>query len=131
MIFVVIPPNTGDPLQTGLSPDSFPTALCSLISFLAAFQIVKGLRQGLILSGEKQLTFGHLLHMAKYFLLMALVFPAWKYLGFIPGSMLVLLSLLLASGERKPTALAVTTVSAVLLVYCAITYGLNVPVPYM
>ncbi len=131
MIFWIIPPHTGNPMDVGLSGDTYPTFLCAVILLISGLQIGKGLRQGISTKGEKPFTLEVVLHIVKYFGLMFLIFPAWQYLGFILGSAVVLAMLLWVSGERKLIAICVTTICVPVVVYCLITYGLNVPVPYL
>ena len=129
MIFWIVPSHTGDSLKTGLSPDTFPMALCITITALAGLQIIKGIKLGITRGGEQTISWKIVRHLVKYFGLLVLTFPAWHHLGFIVGSLFLLSVLLIATGERSPLPIAVASIIVVALVYCAITQALNVPLP--
>lgn len=128
MIFGVIPTHTGDDLPRGLNPDTMPNLLCAIIVLASGIKIIQGILKPL--QNKNTITVETLFHLAKYFLIMLLIFPAWKYLGFIIGSMSILCLLLIISGERKLVSIIATCIIVVILVYLSAKYILTIPLPY-
>ena len=87
------------------------------------------MRRGLVRNGDQPVSFDVVIHLAKYFGVMLLVFPAWKWLGFVPGGMAVLALLYVVTGIRNRAAIAL--ICALLPVVCHVLlwYGLHIPTP--
>ena len=85
MVLFIIPEWTPESQGYGLAASTLPNAMCAVIGVLACFQLACGLRRGLLWNGEHPVSRDVVIHLAKYFGVMLLVFPAWKWLGFVPG----------------------------------------------
>ena len=129
MVFYIIPKWTADPQEYGLSGGSLPTLLCVVIGLLAALQIFSGLVKGLRPDDGKGLTLGVVLHVVKYFVPMFCIIPLWKYCGFMIGSIIVLLALLLIAGRRDYVRIAIIAALLPAGVTILLLYGLQVPTP--
>ena len=129
MVLFIIPEWTPEPQGYGLAASTLPNAMCVVIGTLACFQLVSGVRRGLVRNGDQPVSFDVVIHLAKYFGVMLLVFPAWKWLGFVPGGMAVLALLYVVTGIGNRAAIAL--ICALLPVVCHVLlwYGLHIPTP--
>lgn len=129
MLLVIIPQWTPESDGYGLAASTVPNAMCSVIGLLALFQIIGILRKSLTESAPKPFNSATFLHLCKYFAAMCLIFPAWKLLGFVFGSMAVLALLYLITGIKNWLAVGVTCISLPLAAYALLWYGLHLPPP--
>ena len=60
---------------------------------------------------------------------MLLIFPAWKWLGFVPGGMVVLALLFLVTGIRNRVAVVAISLLLPVVCYVLLWYGLHIPTP--
>lgn len=129
-IFVIIPQWTEPGFDdVGLMAETLPSMCCWVIVGLSVLQIIEGLRLGLKKSDGKEISLEILVHMIKFFVPMFMIIPLWTYLGFFPGSIIVLATLLLVSGQRSAKVLLPICLLVPGVVYCLLWYGLNVPTP--
>ena len=68
-------------------------------------------------------------HLARFMIPCALLLPAMNWIGFLPSSVLFLLAIQYLIGGFKPVRAIVLAVMVAGLMYAAIRYGFNVPVP--
>lgn len=129
MIFYIIPTWTAEPQEYGLSGGSLPTLLCVVIALLAAMQIISGVIKGIRSDDGKGLTLEVVLHVFKYFVPMFCIIPLWRYCGFMIGSIIVLLALLLIAGRRDYVRIGLIAVLLPAGVTLVLLYGLQVPTP--
>ena len=129
MVLFIIPEWTPESQGYGLAASPLPNAMCAVIGVLACFQLACGLRRGLLWNGEHPVSRDVVIHLAKYFGVMLLVFPAWKWLGFVPGGMAVLALLYVVTGIRNRAAIAVICLLLPVVCYVLLWYGLHIPTP--
>jgi hypothetical protein len=68
-------------------------------------------------------------HLARFMIPCALLLPAMEWIGFLPSSVLFLLAIQVLIGGVKPVRAVVLALVVAGLMYAAIRYGFNVPVP--
>ena len=129
MILFIIPEWTPESEGYGLAASTLPNAMCAVIGVLAFFQLAGGLRRGLRWGGEQPVSLEVILHLIKYFGVMLLIFPAWKWLGFVPGGMVVLALLFLVTGIRNRVAVVAISLLLPVVCYVLLWYGLHIPTP--
>ena len=129
MVLFIIPEWTPESQGYGLAASTLPNAMCAVIGVLACFQLACGLRRGLLWNGEHPVSRDVVIHLAKYFGVMLLVFPAWKWLGFVPGGMAVLALLYVVTGIRNRAAIVVICLLLPVVCYVLLWYGLHIPTP--
>lgn len=129
MVLFIIPEWTPESQGYGLAASTLPNAMCAVIGVLACFQLACGLRRGLLWNGEHPVSRDVVIHLAKYFGVMLLVFPAWKWLGFVSGGMAVLALLYVVTGIRNRAAIAVICLLLPVVCYVLLWYGLHIPTP--
>ena len=129
IVLFIIPEWTPESQGYGLAASTLPNAMCAVIGVLACFQLACGLRRGLLWNGEHPVSRDVVIHLAKYFGVMLLVFPAWKWLGFVPGGMAVLALLYVVTGIRNRAAIAVICLLLPVVCYVLLWYGLHIPTP--
>ena len=68
-------------------------------------------------------------HLFRFIVPCGLLVPAWNWIGFIPASLLFLLVIQYVVGQRRPIASVLLALVVVAVIYAAMRYGFNVPVP--
>ncbi|MGB5835076.1 MAG: tripartite tricarboxylate transporter TctB family protein [Thiohalocapsa sp.] len=68
-------------------------------------------------------------HLARFMIPCALLIPAMDWIGFVPTSILFMLAIQYLVGSRDLIRSVVLAVVVVALMYTAMRYGFNVPVP--
>ncbi len=129
MVLFIIPEWTPESQGYGLAASSLPNAMCIVIGALAGLQLLCGVRHGLQWKGEHPVSLEVVIHLTKYFGVMLLVFPAWKWLGFVPGGMVVLALLYVVTGIRNRAAVAAICVLLPVVCYALLWHGLHIPTP--
>ena len=126
----VIPVWSPEPEDLGLAPSTLPNLLCALVFVLAFFQAVKGWRAGVDWSARGvPVSREVLVHLLRYFAVLLCIFPAWKYLGFLAGSVVVLFLLYLVTGIRNRVVVGLVCVGLPVVCYLLLHYGLHIPTP--
>ena len=80
-------------------------------------------------SGFTQVGRVNLLHLARFMVPCALLVPAMNWLGFIPTAIAFMLVIQFVVGRRQPVPAILVAVSTVAVVYVAMRFGFNVPMP--
>lgn len=127
-IFLIIPAWSPEGQGYGLSASTLPSFACAAIAVLALMQIFTGLKRG-IKRGDPPISAEVVKHLVKYFGVMLLIFPAWKFLGFLAGSAFVLALLYVLAGNRSWKIVTAISVLLPLVSYGLLVYGLHVPTP--
>ena len=68
-------------------------------------------------------------HLARLMIPCALLIPAFDWIGFIAASLLFMLVIQFVIGRREPVKAVVLAVATVGVMYVAMRYGFNVPIP--
>jgi hypothetical protein len=125
----------------GVSSALLPNAVVGIILALSVLQLVMGLvsqhkakssdadkdqlEDGEIPSGDKI----YLWHFASFMIPCILLFPALKFLTFIPGAFLFLALIQYLCGQRNIRTLVIVSACTTAVIYLAMVYGLGVPLP--
>lgn len=129
MVLFIIPEWTPESEGYGLAASTLPNAMCAVIGALACVQLACGVRRGLVRNQDNPVSLEVVVHLVKYFGVMLLVFPAWKWLGFVPGGMAVLALLYVVTGIRNIAAVVAISVLLPVVCYALLWYGLHIPTP--
>lgn len=68
-------------------------------------------------------------HLARFMIPCALLIPGFEWLGFIPTALIFMLVIQYFVGNRKPVKAVVLAGAVVGVMYAAMRYGFNVPLP--
>lgn len=129
-IAYVIPVWSPEPEDLGLAPATLPTLLCGLVFVLALLQAIKGWRLGIDWGARGvPISKGVVVHLIRYFAVMLCIFPAWSYLGFLGGSVVVLFLLYAVTGIRNKVVTGLICVGLPVVCYLLLQYGLRIPTP--
>jgi len=113
-----------------LSPDFFPEVSAYLIAALSILLMIRLFR---IPGGQKEkipyMTIGDELRVIASIGIAAVYVLAFKYMGFIPASILVLMAFFWLQGRRKPLRLILLSAGTVLFVYFIFYYAMKVRFP--
>jgi MFS superfamily sulfate permease-like transporter len=71
----------------------------------------------------------HLWHLAIFMIPCILLFPALRWIGFIPGAILFMMVMQYFCGQRNPLIIVIVAICTAGVIYMAIMYGLKVPMP--
>lgn len=129
MIFWIIPAWTADPQEFGLSGGTLPRLCCAVIGILAVFQLISGVIKGIRPDNGQGFTVAMAIHLVKWFVPMFCIIPLWYYCGFLPGSIAVILALLLIAGRRDFKLIVPLAVLLPVAIMLVLRYGLQVPTP--
>ena len=131
MLMVVIPSEVSDGQCYGLSPYTYPNAVCGA---LAIFSVLL-LRQAIFKKGHYS-TYQHqilsLFQVLIFILLVSVItFGVWliSVLGVLIGGPILIISIALIMGERRLWVLLLTSVLPVLVIYGLAIYVLKTPLP--
>lgn len=137
----VIPTFTPPYPGYGVSSALLPNVVIGLILALSGLQLVVNLvgqRKAKSSDAdkeqpeEKEIPPGdkvHLLILASFMIPCILLFPALKYLTFIPGALLFLVIMQYLCNQRNLLTIAIVAVCTTAFMYVAMVYGLGVPLP--
>lgn len=137
----VIPTFTPPYPGYGVSSALLPNIVIGIILALAVLQLVTGLvYQCKVKSSEAEKNQiedeeipldkrVHLWHLASFMIPCILLFPALKFMTFIPGALLFLVIIQYLCGQRKILTIAIVAICTTAVLYVAMVYGLGVPLP--
>lgn len=133
----VIPAFTPRPSGYGISPAALPNLLAGTITVLAVWLLISTWRASRMsgkAAARSRLDLApvgarQLLHLARFAVVLFGAFPLMELAGFFPGSVAVLVLLQYLCGQRRLIPMLVVAVAAAGLVYTAVRYALNVPLP--
>lgn len=129
MVFAVIPAWSPESSGYGLASSTVPTLMCWVVFVISLVQAVMLLRKGFAGQGAKPVTRDVIWHLFRYFGVMLLIFPAWHFLGFIAGGMVVLGLLYWITGVTNLRAVVAVCVLLPAVCYLVLWYGLHIPTP--
>jgi magnesium-transporting ATPase (P-type) len=132
-IFYLIPTQIEDTEEydlKSLSPVFFPEVSAALIAVLSILLMIILFRSSRH-QGEEiaPITWGDELRVLAAMGIAAVYVLAFKYIGFIPASILGLGGLFWLQGKRRPLRLSLLSVGTVLFVYCIFYYIMKVRFP--
>lgn len=133
----IIPAFTPPPSGYGISPAALPELLAATIVALTAWLLIGTLRAsrragasgGRARPDLAPLGARQLLHLAKFAVALFGAFPLMELVGFFPGSVVVLVLLQFLCGQRRLVPMLAVAAIMAGLVYAAVRYVLNVPLP--
>ena len=136
-LFWVIPANMPAYPGYGVPASLLPNVTVSIVLLLSVIELLRNL---LAYRAEKIKKAAsseevparekvHLLHLILFMVPCVLLMPAMRWLGFIPAGVAFMLIIQFLCGQRRPVPLILVTVGTVGLLYAAMRYGLQVPMP--
>ncbi|MFC1579648.1 tripartite tricarboxylate transporter TctB family protein [Thermodesulfobacteriota bacterium] len=129
-IFVIIPQQTGEGEEFGMSPAALPTTAMLIIvglSLILLFQSISSKSDSS--DGPPPLEGRNWLNIGIYTALLFLSLGAIKVIGFIPGGILSIAAFAVLMGARNPISIGLVAVIPPVLLFFALRYGLRVPLP--
>lgn len=126
LLFWLIPNFTPPSSGYGIPASALPNLLASVMLICSAFLLVQTAMGKGDCNGPNPLPLPIWVHMAKYFTVLFLAFPLMSYIGFIPGSIILLATLQYFAGQRNLMLIIVISVVVSVLTYYAVMYGMDV-----
>lgn len=80
-------------------------------------------------SGFTQVGRVNLLHLLRFMIPCGLLVPAMGWIGFVPTGLVFMLVIQFIVGRRKPVPAILVAATTVAVIYAAMRYGFNVPIP--
>lgn len=129
MLFVIIPAQTESGEEYGVPPATVPMAATGLVTLMALLLLIKRLRQRDPDPEPNPIGNRQWLHIGLFTAVLLAGLALIKFLHFIPGGIVFIAGLMLVTGQRKPVTIALVSGLTPCLVYCALWYGLRIPLP--
>jgi hypothetical protein len=129
-IFVIIPMQTAEGEEYGMSPSVVPTASMIIITGLAFVLLLQSIfskRKGKDETVPFELR--NWANIGLYSGLLFLCLGAIKYLGFILGGTFSIAAFMITMGGRNPFRVFLVSVPPPVIVYLVLRYGLRIPLP--
>lgn len=128
MIFFIVPAQTEPGEEFGVPPSTMPTAAMVVLGGLSLIHLIAKLRQADD-GTPNPIPAASWKHIGLFTGLLFAGLAAIKYLSFIPGGILIIASMMLITGQRKPLIVGLTSIIAPCLIYVALWHGLRIPLP--
>lgn len=121
----------GTKLATDVGPARFPRIYAAVLVLLALILAVKALRRPApaVATPPSPMARQALLRVGAGIGICVVCFVAMQFLGFILGSVLQLMALMVLMGRRRPVQTALIAVALTAAVYLLFSLGLHVPLP--
>lgn len=129
MILVIIPAQTEPGEEYGVPPATVPMAATGLVTVMALLLLIKRIRERGLDDEPNPIRSRQWLHIGLYTVLLLAGLALIKLLHFIPGGIVFIAGLMIITGQRKPVTITLVSGLTPGLVYCALWYGLRIPLP--
>lgn len=131
MLLWLIPRFTPEGIGMGMAPATLPNVLSVIILIFSLSVIVKNLKSAKQAGQEipSPLPLSLWVHLALFGFVLFCTMPLMAKLGFLPGTFISLTCLQLLSGQKKIIVLLFVSISTSLILWGALHYLLNVPLP--
>lgn len=116
------PPSSG----YGIPASALPNLLACVMLICSAFLLAQNLMGKSEGDGPNPLPVATWVHMLKYFVVLFLAFPLMSYIGFVPGSILLLAVLQYLAGQRNLILIIAISVIFSVTTYYTVMYGMDV-----
>lgn len=128
MIFFIIPAQTEPGEEYGVPPSTLPTAAMVGVGGLSLILLISRLRQKDDPT-PNPLPKASWKHIGFFAAVLFGGLAAINWLTFIPGGILIIASLMLITGQRKPLVIGLISITTPCLIYVALWEGLRIPLP--
>lgn len=129
-IFVLIPAQTGEGEEYGMSPAALPTTAMVIVVGLSLLLLLQSIFSRKDRSGDAvPLDARSWLNIGLYSALLFLSLGAIKVIGFIPGGILSIAAFVILMGGRNIITIGLVAIPPPVLLYLALRYGLKIPLP--
>ncbi len=129
MLFAIIPAQTDSGEEYGVPPSTVPLAAMGLVTVMALLLLVKRLRERAPDTEPNPIRTRQWLHIGLFTVLLFGGLALIRFLHFIPGGIVFIAGMMLVTGQRSPLTIALVSGLTPCLVYCALWYGLRIPLP--
>ena len=129
MMFVIIPAQTESGEEYGVPPSTVPLAATGLVTAMAVLLVIKRLRERAPDQELGPVQARQWLHIALFAALLFAGLGLIWFLHFIPGGIVFIAGMMLVTGQRNPLIIGLVSALTPCLVYCALWYGLRIPLP--